>query len=210
MAYLLITPSACIRLIMSRVSFIPTQLNTTKKQATITIVRDRHLPRVRRFGCFQEALGSSSLLLSFWSIHRPRIYLYLPEGNSMETFLQDLKYAIRMLVKKPGFTLVAVLSLTLGIGANTTIFTLAKAVFLQTVSAKDPGNILVVFSSATSRSGPPQQFLPMSYLNARDLRDHNDVFSASSMGVFTGSNITISGKTVNVFCEFVNCTFFYV
>ena len=75
----------------------------------------------------------------------------------MDTFLQDLKYAVRMLVKKPGFTLVAVLSLTLGIGANTTIFTLAKAVFLQTVSAKDPGNILVVFSSATSRSGPPQQ-----------------------------------------------------
>ena len=56
----------------------------------------------------------------------------------METFLQDLKYAVRMLVKKPGFTLVAVLSLTLGIGANTTIFTLAKAVFLQTVAAKDP------------------------------------------------------------------------
>ena len=128
----------------------------------------------------------------------------------MATFLQDLKYAVRMLVKKPGFTLVAALSLTLGIGANTTIFTLAKAVFLQTVSAKDPGNILVVFSSATSRSGPPQQFLPMSYLNARDLRDHNDVFSASSLGVFTGTNITVSGKTVNVFCELVNGNFFDV
>jgi len=74
----------------------------------------------------------------------------------METFLQDLKYAARMLVKRPAFTMVAVLSLTLGIGANSMIFTLTKAVFLQTIAIKDPGSVMVVFSSANN-VGTPQQ-----------------------------------------------------
>ena len=55
----------------------------------------------------------------------------------METFFKDIRYAVRMLIKKPGFTAVAVLSLTLGIGANTTIFTLIKAIFLQSVPVKE-------------------------------------------------------------------------
>ena len=55
----------------------------------------------------------------------------------MESFLNDLRYALRMMIKRPGFTAAAVLSLALGIGANCTIFTLAKAAFLQTVPVKD-------------------------------------------------------------------------
>ena len=94
----------------------------------------------------------------------------------MDTFLQDLKFAARMLVKKPGFTLVAVLSLTLGIGANTTIFTIVKAVFLHVVPVSNADSVITVFSSASSRGGTQQQFLPISYLNARDYREKNDVF----------------------------------
>ena len=71
----------------------------------------------------------------------------------MDTFVQDLKYAVRMLLKKPGFTLVAVLSLTLGIGANTTIFTIVKAVFLHIIPVNDPDRAIMVFSSASSRGG---------------------------------------------------------
>ena len=97
----------------------------------------------------------------------------------MNGLVQDLKYAVRTMLKKPGFTLVAVLSLTIGIGANSVIFTLAKAVFLHTVPVKDPGNLIIVFSSAISRSGQERQFLPISYLNARDLRENNQVFSNS-------------------------------
>ena len=127
----------------------------------------------------------------------------------MHTFLQDLKYAARMLVKKPGFTLVAVLSLTLGIGANATIFTLAKAVFLHAVPVKDPENVLLVFSSASSRSGgPTQTFLPISYFNARDYREKNDVFSGLSVVIPTGINLVISGKDIPLFCELVNGDFF--
>jgi putative ABC transport system permease protein len=126
----------------------------------------------------------------------------------MQTFMQDLKYAARMLLKKPGFTLVAVLSLTLGIGANATIFTLAKAVFLQVVPVKDPSRVVVVFSSANNRGAAEQQFLPISYLNARDYREKNDVFSGLSVVILSGTNLVISGKDVPVFCLLVNGNFF--
>jgi predicted permease len=128
----------------------------------------------------------------------------------METFVRDLKYTVRMLVKKPGFTLVAVLSLTFGIGANTTIFTLAKALFTQTVPVQEPDRLIVVYSNAVMRNGPPLQFLPMSYLNARDIRDKNDVFSGSSIAIPTGVNLVISGKQTTLFCEMVNGNFFDV
>ncbi|HEU5450944.1 MAG TPA: ABC transporter permease [Terriglobales bacterium] len=126
----------------------------------------------------------------------------------METFLQDLKYAARMLAKRPAFTAVAVLSLTLGIGANTTIFTLAKAVFLQTVPAKEPTKLMVVFGNSDSRRGPAQEFLPISYLNSRDLRDKNDVFAGASIVSFTGLNLKQNGKDTGLFCEVVDSNFF--
>jgi len=126
----------------------------------------------------------------------------------MDTFLHDLKYAARMLLKKPGFTLVAVLSLTLGIGANTTIFTVVKAVFLHIMPVNSPDRVITVFSSASSRGGVQQQFLPISYLNARDYREKNDVFSGLSVLIPTGSSLVISGKETNVFCMLVNGDFF--
>jgi predicted permease len=126
----------------------------------------------------------------------------------METFLQDLRYAARMLVKRPAFTLVAVLSLTLGIGANSTIFTLTKAVFLQTIAVKDPSSVMVVFSSANNVGAPQQQYLPISYLNARDIREKNDVLSGTSVFIGAGANLIVSGKQVPVFCPLVNGDFF--
>ncbi len=126
----------------------------------------------------------------------------------MQTFMQDLKYAARMLLKKPGFTLVAVLSLTLGIGANATIFTLAKAIFLQVVPVKNPDSVVMVFSSATNKGATEQQFLPISYPNSRDYREKNDVFSGLSVVIPAASNLVVSGKDVPVFCLLVNGDFF--
>lgn len=125
----------------------------------------------------------------------------------MDSFLQDLKYGCRMLVKRPGFTLVAVLSLTLGIGANTTIFTIAKALFLQTVPVKDPDRLIVVYAS---RQHGKQQFVPSSYLNNRDYQEKNDVFSAFSIVIPIGGTLKISGKEIGVFSPLVSGNFFDV
>ncbi|HYL63086.1 MAG TPA: ABC transporter permease, partial [Candidatus Methylomirabilis sp.] len=125
----------------------------------------------------------------------------------MGTFWQDVKYGVRTLVKSPGFTTVAVLSLTLGIGANTTIFTLAKAVFLQAIPVKNPSTLMVLFSTAQSHNGPLQEFLPTPYPNALDYREKTDVFSGVCITVGNGANMDVSGKKVNVFELLVNSNF---
>jgi predicted permease len=61
----------------------------------------------------------------------------------METFWQDLRYGLRMLGKSPGFTVVAILTLALGIGANTAIFSLIDAVMLRSIPVRDPGRLAV-------------------------------------------------------------------
>ena len=128
----------------------------------------------------------------------------------MRTLLQDLKYGVRLLGKAPGFTAVAVLSLTLGIGANTTIFTLAKAFFLESVPIKDPARVVSFYSNAQSRKGPPQEYLPTPYPNAVDYHEKLDVFSGTSIALFTGVKFVQSGKQSQLFAELVNGNFFDV
>ncbi|MGC0774187.1 MAG: ABC transporter permease [Candidatus Acidiferrum sp.] len=121
-----------------------------------------------------------------------------------------MRYGLRMLVKSPGFTAVAVLSLTLGIGANTTIFTLAKAIFLKSIPVNEPSRLVSLFSTAQSKGGPLQEYLPTPYPNAVDYREKNDVFSAVAIAVPAGVDLTIGGKKVQAFCEVVNANFFDV
>lgn len=128
----------------------------------------------------------------------------------MGTLIQDLRYGLRMLRKSPGFTAVAVLSLTLGIGGNTTIFTLAKAVFLQSVPVKDPARVVVLYSNQISRMGPPQEYLPTPYLNAVDYRDNIKSFSGTSIVIGFGFNLTVSGTHVQIPARLVSANFFDV
>jgi macrolide transport system ATP-binding/permease protein len=129
-------------------------------------------------------------------------------GVEMDGLWKDLKYAGRMLAKKPVFTAVAVLSLAFGIGANTTIFTLIKAVFLQSLPVRDSSRVVAIFGTTAHDKSPENQFSGVSVPNLLDYRKNLDVFSATSI-VYGGEvAIDASGKTIPAYAQLVNWDFF--
>src|SRR5262245_10865170 len=112
----------------------------------------------------------------------------------MQTLWQDMRYGARMLWKKPGFTLIAVLTLSLGIGANTAIFTLVNAVFLQPLPVAEPARLMSVFGTDEKNRGDQTNFSPMSWLNFKDYRDQNDVFTGMIAFQFLGLNFSGGGE----------------
>jgi predicted permease len=129
----------------------------------------------------------------------------------MSKFLQDLKYGARLLTKSPGFTAVAALSLALGIGANTTIFTLINAVLLNPLPVEDPSQLVTVWTTDERNANPAFGFLQTSPLNYKDYRDKNEVFSG--LAAHQGLPLNISGGTgeaQQVFGEIVTGNFFDV
>ena len=109
----------------------------------------------------------------------------------MGTLMQDIRYGIRMLFKNRAFTIVAILSLALGIGANTTIFTLVNAVLFQTLPVAKPAELMTVFGTDEKNRGNQRDFAPVSFPNFKDYRDQNDVFSG--LLAFSGANMSLSG-----------------
>ncbi|MBA3714242.1 MAG: ABC transporter permease [Pyrinomonadaceae bacterium] len=103
----------------------------------------------------------------------------------MKTIWQDLRYAARMLWKTPGFTIVAVLSLALGIGANTAIFSFVNAVLLRALPIAEPERLVFVFSSTRA-----ELYNVAPYPDYVDYRDRNKVFS--DLTAYSGITVSLS------------------
>jgi predicted permease len=101
-------------------------------------------------------------------------------------FQQDLRGGLRMLKKSPGFTFVAVLSLALGIGANTAIFTIINAVFLHPLPVEEPSRLAEMFThdTLTVNSNANFQLTGTSLPNYEDYRDQNTAFSGLATVTF--------------------------
>src|SRR5512140_1331174 len=94
----------------------------------------------------------------------------------MSWVLQDLRYAIRLLLRSPGFTTVMVLTLALGIGANAAIFSYVDATWLRPVPTRDPDRLVRIFTSAHDATGDDPRG-PSSYVDYLDLRAQATAFS---------------------------------
>src|SRR5579862_4988188 len=107
-------------------------------------------------------------------------------ANLLEDFLQDVRYTLRVLRKSPGFVAVAVLSLALGIGANSAIFTLINAVFLKPLPVKEPSRLVALYTYDAKNPG----LNPTSHPNFEDYRDKLNVFSGMAAYQFVAINVS--------------------
>jgi hypothetical protein len=122
---------------------------------------------------------------SFGNLNSIRDLAYEVKGGGfMETLWQDLRYSARLLFKHPGFTLVAIITLTLGIGANTAIFSIVNAVLLRPFPYEQPDQLVVVGEGVADAS--------VSYPNFADWKNDRNVF-ASASAVRGNENFNLTG-----------------
>lgn len=121
--------------------------------------------------------------------------------------LSDIRYALRMLAKSPGFGFVVVLTLALGIGANAAIFSLTDKVLLQSLPVERPDELIVVSSYRPSQPGSEDSF---SYPMYQDLRDQNTVLSGVIARGGAQMNVSYADQTERVRGELVSGNFFQV
>ena len=119
--------------------------------------------------------------------------LWLQPQRLEDEMFQDLRYGARMLVKQPGFTVVAVLTLALGIGVNTALFTIFNAVALRPLPVKDPDRIVKAYRKEMGKSprgvdGSPSMF---SYPEYSGFRDNTQVFSG--LIAYADTRLTLDG-----------------
>jgi putative ABC transport system permease protein len=125
----------------------------------------------------------------------------------METLLQDIRYGLRMLLKAPGFTAVAVITLALGIGGNTAMFSVVDAVLLKPLAFPHSERLISVNETDSRRPGKPDTF---SYADFFDYRAQNHTFEGMATYRDASFNLTGVGQPQHLEGEVVSSDFFSV
>jgi predicted permease len=124
----------------------------------------------------------------------------------MGTLIQDLRYGLRILVKNPGFAVLVVLILAIGIGASTTVFSWIDTVLLRPLPGVKNGSQLVAFETIT----PNGEFVPTSYPDYRDYRDHLKLLAGLAATQITPLSVGEEDRAEQVWGELVSGNYFAV
>lgn len=127
----------------------------------------------------------------------------------MSNLLADLRFAVRSFAKVPVFTAVAIVSLALGIGANTAIFTLMDQVLLRALPVEDPEQLVQIYARG-SHYGSNWGSNSMSYPMYRDFRERKDIFEGLMCRFATGASLGYGGSTERIQAELVSGNYFEV
>ncbi|HEY2115238.1 MAG TPA: ABC transporter permease [Candidatus Angelobacter sp.] len=131
----------------------------------------------------------------------------------MTNIVQDIRYALRNLRKSPAFAAIAVITLALGIGANTAIFTVVNAVFFHPIPVKDPARLVEIFTIDQRKFfGLTNNFFPTSYPNAQDIQQRAQSFDGMTVYafLFTPVSMTVNGQPNQYFAQLSSGNYFDV
>lgn len=122
----------------------------------------------------------------------------------------DVRFGLRSLLRRPSLALAALLSLSFGVGANTAIFTLINAFFLQAPPVAQPGRLMAIFGSYGADKDPSGAYLPLSYPEAQDYLARNRVFSGILTQIPIGLALQGSDDAEPLSCLAVSANYFDV
>ena len=123
----------------------------------------------------------------------------------METLIKDIRYGVRGLLKRPGFTVIALITLALGIGANTAIFSVVNAVLLRPLQFRNPEQLVVVWEEASFAGFPTNTPAPANFV---DWKNQNQSFADMAAAASTSFNLTGDGEPERIQANSVNANFF--
>lgn len=126
-------------------------------------------------------------------------------GHGLETAVRDVRFALRMLARKPAFAAAAAATLVLGIGANTAVFSLVNAVLLKPLNVRHPETLIGCY---VRDSREPDSWRASSYLNYAELREHRDIFSQLSAHDLIEVRIAAAGNARRVTGDLISSDYF--
>lgn len=132
-----------------------------------------------------------------------------PSGHLFSDFAKDLRFALRMLRKSPGFTAVAVLTLALGIGANTAVFTVVDSLILNPLPVEKISTLAAVNTMQAKKAARSGDFQAISYLNLKDIRERTRAFrNLAGHSYPMAVTMTDKGEPHRIFAEIVTANYF--